>query len=91
MSDAQAIDNLIGTRLVFGLESDIEARGALELVRLDPEDVDQRRRLLGFRHGRCMMRDLDDRLAAIQIAPPGELLRRLDTAPAAASEIHPAA
>jgi ABC-type nitrate/sulfonate/bicarbonate transport system ATPase subunit len=28
ISDAQAIDNLIGTGLVFGLESDVEARRA---------------------------------------------------------------
>jgi hypothetical protein len=81
ISDAQAIDNLIGTRLVFGLESEAEARRALELLRLDPEDAEQRRSLLGFRRGRCLMRDLDGQLAGVQVAPPEEALIAFDTTP----------
>lgn len=84
ISDAEELDNLIGTRLVFGMESDKEAAAALELLRLDPTDERQRQRLLAFRQGACLMRDLNGRVAPVQIDPADpQLLRVLDTTPPA--------
>jgi Arc/MetJ family transcription regulator len=80
--DARELDNLIGTRLVFGMESEKEARAALELLRLDPSDERHRQRLLGFRKGACLMRDLHGQVAPVQIDPADpELLHILDTTP----------
>ncbi|MTD44872.1 hypothetical protein GKE82_11360 [Conexibacter sp. W3-3-2] len=82
IGDAQELDNLIGTRLVFGMESDKEAAAALELLRLDPTDDRQRQRLLAFRQGACLMRDLHGRVAPVQIDPADpDLLSALDTTP----------
>lgn len=82
ISDAEELDNLIGTRFVFGMESDKEAAAALRLLRLDPDDGRQRRRLLAFRKGACLMRDLEGRIAPIQIhAADPNVLQALDTTP----------
>lgn len=81
VSDAEEVDNLIGARLVFGLESEAEAAAALRLLRLDPDDERLRRRLLSYRRGRALMRDLDGRVGAIQVDPGDELLTTLDTTP----------
>jgi hypothetical protein len=83
VSDADELDNLIGIRLVFGQESEREARAALALLRLDPDDERGRSRLLSFRRGRCFLRDLEGRVASIQVDPGPELLRALDTTPGA--------
>jgi hypothetical protein len=80
--DAEELDNLIGYRLMFGMESDAEARAALALLRLDADDQRLRRRLLSYRKGRCMMRDLHGRVSALQVYMPDELLSVLDTTPA---------
>ena len=37
--------------------------------------------LLGYRAGRCYLRDFDGQVAPIQIEPPGWLLGELDTTP----------
>lgn len=82
VSDANEIDNLIGTRFIFGFESESEARAALTLLRLDPDDERLRRRLLAYRQGRCLIRDLDGRVAPVQIdLGSEELLAALDTTP----------
>jgi hypothetical protein len=82
ISDVEELDNLIGTRLVFGMESDAEARAALSLLRLDPDDEPLRQRLLAYRQGRCLIRDLDSRVAAVQIdVCDPQLLAALDTTP----------
>lgn len=82
ISDAEELDNLIGTRLVFGMESEKEAAAALQLLRLDPDDEHQRQRLTAFRRGACLMRDLHGRVAAVQIDPGDpDLLAALDTTP----------
>lgn len=87
VSDAEELDNLIGTRLVFGMESEKEAAAALELLRLDPEDERQRQRLLAFRRGACLMRDLHGRVAPVQIDPADpDLLDALDTTPPEAEQ-----
>ena len=38
LDDVGEIENLIGTRLIFGQETAAEARRALELLGLDPDD-----------------------------------------------------
>jgi hypothetical protein len=84
LADVGEIENLIGTRLIFGQETTGEARRALELLGLDPEDRALVERVRGYRKGRCLMRDIDDRVAEVQIDPIYEhLLTVLDTSPAA--------
>jgi hypothetical protein len=82
VGDVEALDGLIGTTFVFGLDSDTQARQALALLRQDPDDEALRRRLLGFRQGRCLFLDADGRLTALQveITDPA-LLAALDTTP----------
>jgi hypothetical protein len=82
LTDVGEIENLIGTRFIFGQETAAEARRALELLGLDPEDRAMVERLRSYRRGRCLMRDIDDRVAELQIEPVYEhLLRVLDTSP----------
>ncbi len=79
-----AIDNLIGATFVFGLRSEAEARRAMALLDLDPDDAGMRDRLLSFDRGRCLMRDHRGRVEAVQVdlvAP--RLLRHFSTTPPA--------
>ncbi len=87
VADAESIDNLIGSRFVFGMESEEEARQALRLLRLDPEDSELRGRLLAFRKGRCLFRDVEGQVATIRIDPGPRLLRALDTTPRGDQEL----
>ena len=82
-ADAEQVDNLIGARFVFGMESESEAAKALALLRLDPDDERLRQRLLQFRRGRCFMRDYEGRVGTIQVDPGTELVELLDTTPVA--------
>ena len=63
------IEDLIGTRIVHGQETEAQARLNLQMLGLDPEDENLRRRLMNFRMGRALMKDLDGRVAEIQIDP----------------------
>jgi AAA-like domain len=81
ISDAEELDNLIGARFMFGFESDPEAQAALRVLRLDPDDQRLRQRLLAYREGRCLLRDLDGRVGAIRIEPPPDVLAALGTTP----------
>jgi AAA-like domain len=81
ISDAEELDNLIGARFMFGFESDAEAQAALRVLRLDQHDDRLRQRLLAYREGRCLLRDLDGRVGAIRIEPPPDLLAALRTTP----------
>jgi hypothetical protein len=82
LGDVGEIENLIGTRLIFGQETGAEAERALALLGLDPSDRDLVQRLRSYRRGRCLMRDLDDRIAEVQIDPADpEVLAALDTTP----------
>jgi hypothetical protein len=77
-----SLDNLLGATFVFGMRSQDEARRALELLGLDPEDRELRARLLSFERGRCLFRDHRGRVEAIQVdvvAPA--LLRAFSTTP----------
>lgn len=88
LSDAGDIETLVGTRLMFGQETDAEARHALELEGLDPNDAGLVARVRGFRKGRCLMRDIDDRVAEIQIDPVyPHLLEILNTSPRAQVQV----
>jgi AAA-like domain len=82
LGDAEDLKPLIGSFFAFGVETDEEAKAALALLRLDPDDDQAIRRQLAFRAGRCQMRDFEGQVAAIQVEPPGWMLERLDTTPA---------
>jgi hypothetical protein len=62
------------------VETDAEARKALSLLRLDPDDSASVQRLLGFRVGRCCLRDFEGRVVPMQVEPP-DWMMRLDTTP----------
>jgi len=81
VGDAAELEPLVGTYLAFGVETEAEARRALELLRLDTDDEQLRQRLLGFRSGRCYLADTQGRVVAMQIDPGRELLEALDTTP----------
>ena len=92
LTDVGEIENLIGTRLIFGQETAAEARRALELLGLDPDDRALVERVRSYRRGRCLMRDIDDRVAELQIETVHEhLLRILDTSPGARPVLEAAA
>jgi DNA helicase HerA-like ATPase len=82
LEDLGDLSDLVGTYFLFGQESDAEARRALALLGLDPDDAALRARLKEYRRGRCLMRDLDGRVGELQfdLAYP-ELLAALDTTP----------
>jgi AAA-like domain len=85
LGDAAELEPLVGAFFAFGVETDEEARRALALLRLDPDDEAARRRMIGHRAGRCHLRDFEGQVAAIQVEPPAWMLERLDTTPARAA------
>lgn len=92
LTDVGEIENLIGTRFIFGQETAAEARRALELLGLDPDDRALVERIRSYRRGRCLMRDIEDRVAELQIETVHEhLLRVLDTSPGARTALGAAA
>jgi hypothetical protein len=84
LGDAESLEPLVGALFAFGVETEAEARKALGLLRLDPDDSAAVRQLLAYRTGRCYLRDFDGHVAPIQIEPPAWLLRELDTTPSRA-------
>ena len=81
LGDAEALEPLVGALFAFGVETEAEARKALTLLRLDPDDEAAAQRLVGYRAGRCYLRDFEGQVAPIQIDPPAWLLGELDTTP----------
>ncbi len=81
LGDVAELEPLVGAFLAFGVETEAEARKALSLLRLDAEDEGAVQRLLGYRQGRCYLRDFDGQVAPIQVDPPGWMLEQLDTTP----------
>jgi hypothetical protein len=81
LGDAEELAPLVGAFFAFGVETSEEARAALALLRLDPDEETARRRMTGHRAGRCQLRDFEGRVGAIQVEPPGWMLERLDTTP----------
>ncbi len=81
LGDAAELEPLVGALFAFGVETDAEARRALELLRLDPDDETATQRLLDYREGRCYLRDFGGQVAPVQIDPPSWLLGALSTTP----------
>ena len=81
VGDAEALEPLVGTYFAFGVEREAEARRALSLLRLDPDDDASRERLLHYRQGRCYLLDHQGRTLPVQVDPGPELLATLDTTP----------
>ncbi|MGB7589058.1 MAG: ATP-binding protein [Solirubrobacterales bacterium] len=84
LGDAAELEPLVGALFAFGVETEAEARKALSLLRLDPDDAGAIQRLISYRAGRCYFRDFSGQVAPIQIDPPDWLLADLDTTPSAA-------
>jgi AAA-like domain len=82
LGERESLENLLGATFVFGMRSESEARRALELLGLDPEDRARRQMLLGLDAGRCLFRDHHGRIEAIQVDLAPGLLRAFSTTPA---------
>lgn len=81
LGDAAELEPLVGALFAFGVETETEARKALTLLRLDPDDESAIQRLIGYRAGRCYFRDFTGQVAPIQIDPPPWMLDELNTTP----------
>lgn len=81
LGDAAELEPLVGAFFAFGVETEEEARRALTLLRLDPDDEAARRRLTSHRAGRCHLRDFSGQVGQVQVEPPAWMLERLDTTP----------
>ena len=82
VADLGELAELIGTYLVFGQDSDVSARRALELIGLDHSSRELLRLVREMREGRCLMRDLDGRVGEVQIdLVDPHLLQALATSP----------
>jgi hypothetical protein len=81
VGDADALEALVGGYFAFGVETEREAEAALKLLRLDADDAALQARLVGFRAGRCYLRDFEGRVVPMRVDPGEELLAALDTTP----------
>jgi hypothetical protein len=82
LGERESLENLLGATFVFGMRSDAEARRALRLLGLDPEDRRMRQTLLELDAGRCLFRDHHGRVEAIQVdVVVPSLLRAFSTTP----------
>jgi hypothetical protein len=82
LDDIDELEGLIGAAFCFGVETEGEARKALRLLHLDEDDEGLHQRLMGFRRGRCLMRDYQGRVSPVQIdLVDRRLLEALDTTP----------
>lgn len=88
--DLGELKNLIGMYFIFGVNGPQEAARALALIDLDPEDTALCARLADknvFAKGRCLHRDLEGRVAEMQIdAVYPHILKTLNTTPQTAKE-----
>ena len=85
LGERESMENLLGATFVFGMRSDAEARRALQLLGLDPDDRRMRQTLLELDAGRCLFRDHHGRIEAIQVdVVVPSLLRAFSTTP-----VHP--
>jgi hypothetical protein len=67
---------------VFGVRSEQEAARSLSLLGLDPEDEHLCRQLLEFSAARCLLRDHQGRIEAVQVDMASRrLLSALSTTP----------
>jgi hypothetical protein len=85
LADLGDLSDLFGVYLIFGQETEAEARAGLAQIGLDPEG-ELGLRLTEYRQGLCLMRDLDGRVGEVQfdlVFP--DLLAALDSTPKAAA------
>jgi hypothetical protein len=83
LGERESLENLLGATFVFGMRSDAEARRALQLLGLDPDDRRMRQTLLELDAGRCLFRDHHGRIEAIQVdVVLPSLLQAFSTTPA---------
>jgi AAA-like domain len=84
LADLGDLSDLIGTFFLLGQPSLAEARRALAIVGLDPDDRGLATRLTEYRRGLGIMRDLDGRVDEVQLdLVPEHLLDVLDSTPKA--------
>ncbi|MDO8213910.1 ATP-binding protein [Conexibacter sp. CPCC 206217] len=82
LDDLGDLSDLIGTFLLFGQDSDAEAKQGLQLLGLDPDDRGLVARVRSYRRGLCLLRDLDGRVGETQIDVVfEELLHAFNTTP----------
>jgi hypothetical protein len=85
IGERESLENLIGATFVFGMRSEAEASRALTLLGLDPENRRMRQALLELESGRCLFRDHQGRVEAMQVdVVVPSLLKAFSTTPAAA-------
>jgi hypothetical protein len=82
LGDMVELEELIGVRFSFRQETDEQARANVRMHGLDPDNEQLISMLRGFTEGRCLMRGLDGRVAAVRfdVVDP-EFLRVADTNP----------
>lgn len=84
LGDIGELIDLMGTVFLFGQKSDAEAQRGLAVLGLDADDSALTSRVREMRRGRCLMRDLSDRVAEVQIDVVfPHVLAMLDTSPQA--------
>jgi hypothetical protein len=82
LGERESLENLLGATFVFGMRSEAEARRALALLGLDPDDRRMRQTLLELDAGRCLFRDHHGRVEAIRVdVVVPSLLRAFSTTP----------
>jgi len=82
VGERESLENLIGATFVFGMRSHAEAARALTLLGLDGGERRLCQTLLELDAGRCLFRDHDGRVEAIQVdVVLPSLLRALSTTP----------
>lgn len=85
LADLGDLSELFGVYLLFGQETEAEARAGLTQIGLDSE-APLAQWITEYRQGLCLMRDLDGRIGEVQIDLVfGELLAALDNTPKAAA------
>lgn len=82
LSELGSLEELFGVRFAFGQQSRPAAERALHTLRGEADDDDRLiADLQGFRRGRCLMRDLDSRIAEVQVDLPPHLVKAFSTTP----------
>jgi hypothetical protein len=81
LDDVEGTRDLVGTWLVFGQDADTEATHALDLLGIEAT-LARVASLRAARAGRCVMRDLQGRVAEVQVhCPDPALLAAFNTSP----------
>lgn len=86
LADLGDLSELIGTYFLLGQETEAEARVGLAQIGLSSEQA-LAQRMIEYRRGLCLMRDLDGRVGELQFDLVfAELLAALETGPGAVEE-----